>query len=366
MTDTPASAPMNEDGGVDSTSAQSLALIDVSPLLADFDPTGPAALAVASQIDSACRSLGFFRVTGHGIDHALFRRLDVTSREFFALPDADKSQYSMVNAGAAWRGWFPVRGEITSGQPDRKEGLYVGIDHAPGHPRVRNKTPLHGANLFPPGALGPVVDDWLAAVRPVADAVMRGMALGLGLEHDWFERHLTDDPTILFRIFHYPALPDNDTADESGVGEHTDYGLITLLAQDDRGGLEVRAPDGRWLPVPGEPTTFVCNLGDMLDRLTEGRYRSTPHRVRNTSGKSRLSFPYFFDPSWDAKVPALPLAGSAPADDASRRWDGTSVHAWEGTYGEYLTAKVARVFPTLFADLVAEPAVEERATSGEG
>ncbi len=363
MTDTPTSGPKSHADDGDIAAVQSLALIDMSPLLGDFDPTDPAVLAVANQIDSACRSLGFFRVTGHGIDHALFRQLDVTSREFFALSDAEKAKYAMVNAGAAWRGWFPVRGEITSGQPDRKEGVYVGIDHAPDHPRVRQKTPLHGANLFPPGSLGPSVGGWLAALRPVADAVMRGIALGLGLEHDWFERHLTDDPTILFRIFHYPAMPDNETAEEFGVGEHTDYGLISLLAQDDRGGLEVRTPDGRWLPVPAEPDTFVCNLGDMLDRLTEGRYRSTPHRARNTSGESRLSFPYFFDPSWDALVTALPLDGSTPADDASRRWDGTSVHAWEGAYGEYLTAKVARVFPALFADWLAEPSTA--VTSGE-
>ncbi len=184
---------------------------------------------------------------------------------------------------------------------------------------------------------------------------------GSGCHIDWFERHLTNDPTVLFRIFHYPPLPDNASSDEFGVGEHTDYGLITLLAQDDRGGLEVRTPAGRWLQVPAEPTTLVCNLGDMLDRLTEGRYRSTPHRVRNTSGASRLSFPYFFDPSWDAVVTALPLDGSAPSDDAHRRWDGTSVHAWDGNYGEYLTAKVARVFPDLFAKLAFEGPVSEAA-----
>jgi isopenicillin N synthase-like dioxygenase len=360
MTDTPTSVRSPDARRADFTAVESLALIDVSPLLNELDPTNPAAVAVASQIDTACRTLGFFRVIGHGIDHELFRKLHVASREFFALPDVEKADYAMSNAGPAWRGWFPVRDEVTSGQPDRKEGLYVGISHTADDPRVLNQTPLHGANLFPPGELGPTVDDWLAALRPVADAVMRGIALGLGLDHDWFERHLTDDPTVLFRIFHYPSLPDNDTADEFGVGEHTDYGLITLLAQDDRGGLEVRTPDGRWLAVPAEPTTFVCNLGDMLDRLTEGRYRSTPHRVRNTSGESRLSFPYFFDPSWDARVPALPLDGSVPADDASRRWDATSVHAWEGTYGEYLTAKVARVFPALFASL------SEPVTSGEG
>jgi isopenicillin N synthase-like dioxygenase len=320
-----------------------LALIDIAPLL-----DGSNVERVAHDIDGACRSLGFFRVTGHRVDPELFARMDALARSFFEQPDEFKQPYAMARAGSAWRGWFPVRGELTSGLPDRKEGLYVGLEHPADHPRVLAGTPLHGSNMFPPGDLGPAILDWLDALRPVADALMRGIAVGLGLTADWFEHNLTGDPTVLFRIFHYPPLPDNVTSDEWGVGEHTDYGLLTLLAQDSLGGLQVRTPEGTWLDVPAEPDVLVCNIGDMLDRLTEGRYRSTPHRVRNISGASRLSFPYFFDPSWDAEVPVLPLDDAPPADDADRRWDGASVHAWTGRYGDYLTAKVAKVFPDLF------------------
>jgi isopenicillin N synthase-like dioxygenase len=324
-----------------------LALIDIGPLL---EP-GANALSVAAQIDDACRELGFFRISGHGIDPSVLERMDTAARRFFDEPEATKQQIAMPLAGSAWRGWFPVRGEVTSGLPDRKEGLYVGIEHPPDHPRVLDGTPLHGANLFPPGDLGPAIIAWVDAVRPVAAALMRGIALGLGLEPDWFERELTADPTVLFRIFHYPAMPDNGTAVEWGVGEHTDYGLLTLLAQDASGGLQVRTPTGEWLDVPADPGVIVCNIGDMLDKLTEGRYRSTPHRVRNLSGASRLSFPLFFDPSWDATVTPLPLDDTPPADDADRRWDGASVRAWAGTYGQYLSDKVALVFPELFADV---------------
>ena len=328
-----------------STPIEQLALIDIAPLLTPGADTA----AVAARIDRACRELGFFRVIGHGVDAELLTRLDRAARAFFVRPDHEKQPFAMANAGAAWRGWFPFRGEVTSGRPDRKEGLYVGIDHPDDHPLVAAGTPLHGHNLLPDGELRRAVDDWLAAVRPVADAVMRGIAIGLGLPGDWFEHHITDDPTVLFRIFRYPTLADNAVTDEWGVGEHTDYGLLTLLAQDEAGGLEVRTPDGCWIEVPAEPDVLVCNLGDMLDRLTQGRYRSTPHRVRNVSGRERLSFPYFFDPSWDAEVTPLPLDGSPPAEDAARRWDGADLQAWSGTYGDYLTAKVARVFPDLFA-----------------
>ncbi len=267
----------------------------------------------------------------------------------------------MAAAGAAWRGWFPLGGELTSGVPDRKEGIYFGAEHPADHPRVLGSVALHGQNQFPTDDddLRVAVLDWLDALRPVADAVMRGIALGLKLPAEWFERHLTGDPTILFRIFHYPpSEPSGDAIDRWGVGEHTDYGLLTLLAQDQLGGLQVRALDGGWIDVEPVPGMIVCNLGDMLERLTGGRYRSTPHRVRNTSGRSRLSFPYFFDPSWEATVPTLPLDDS-PLPDTGR-WDAVDVTAWEGTYGDYLTAKVAKVFPELFAGVSSPPSGESR------
>ena len=93
------------------------------------------------------------------------------------------------------------------------------------------------------------------------------------------------------------------------------------------------------------PESFVCNIGDMLDRMTGGLYRSTPHRVRlNTSGRDRLSFPLFFDPDFDARIEPI---RSAATDDHATRWDGASVHAFEGTYGDYLLGKVGKVFPDL-------------------
>jgi isopenicillin N synthase-like dioxygenase len=281
----------------------------------------------------------------------LHDRLVAASHDFLSRPHSEKAEIAMEVGGAAWRGWFPVGGELTSGVPDRKEGIYFGSEHAPDDPRVVASTPLHGANLFPSDSddLRTAVLEWLDACRVVADTVMRAIALGLALRADWFERHLTQDPTILFRIFHYPP-DDSSTLDTTwGVGEHTDYGLLTLLAQDGHRGLEVRGLDGDWIEVDPTPEVIVCNLGDMLERLTAGRYRSTPHRVRNTSGARRLSFPYFFDPSWDATVPTLPLADSPPA--TRDRWDGADLLAWEGTYGEYLTAKVAKVFPRLFTTI---------------
>ena len=323
-------------------------VIDIGPLAGGAgDPA-----AVASEIDDACREFGFFTVVGHAIDPRLRDRLDAASRSFFALDDTEKEGIAMARAGRAWRGWFPVGGELTSGVPDLKEGIYFGEELAPVDPRVLAGRPLHGQNLFPPSPpdLRPAVLSWMAEMQRLGQTILTGMAMGLGLEPAWFTDHLTADPVVLFRIFHYPPAAAFGPDASWGVGEHTDYGLLTILSQDDRGGLQVRAPTG-WIDVAPLADSFVCNLGDMLERLTGGLYRSTPHRVRNNAATGRLSYPFFLDPSWDAVVEALPIVERPPGGDAADRWDHASVHGFAGTYGEYLLGKVARVFPDLATGL---------------
>jgi isopenicillin N synthase-like dioxygenase len=275
------------------------------------------------------------------------------AQEFFALPDREKALVAMSSGGRAWRGWFPVGGELTSGEPDLKEGLYFGQELAADDSRVVAGLPLHGPNLFPDRPLGlrEAVLEYLDAVTDVGRLVLRGIALGLGLDAGWFEDHLTADPLVLFRIFHYPPTPPG--AGRWGVGEHTDYGLVTVLGQDASGGLEVRSRNG-WVPVPPQPDAFVINIGDMLERMTGGAYRSTPHRVRNTSGVDRLSFPLFLDPAWDAEVLPVPSLGVSVDDDPSARWDGRSVLDWSGTYGTYVLDKVGKVFPELRTEILDE------------
>jgi isopenicillin N synthase-like dioxygenase len=325
-----------------------LPVIDVSPVVGGSNAA--AEQAVAQQIQAACRSYGFFYVTGHGVPAALLADLDRASREFFALPEPEKLEISMARGGRAWRGYFPVGDELTSGRPDLKEGIYFGAELPVDDPRVRSGIPLHGPNLFPRRvpALRPIVLSYLDAMTGVAQAVLRAVALSLDLEREYFASGYTANPTVLFRIFHYPPQEPDDSG--WGVGEHTDYGLLTLLAQDDNAGLQVRTPTG-WIDAPPVPGTFVANIGDMLDRLTGGWYRSNPHRVRNLSGHARLSFPFFFDPDFAAQVPALP--GRARVDaDGQPRWDGADLRAFNGTYGEYLLGKVSKVFPHLHADVI--------------
>lgn len=322
-----------------------LPLVDIAALTGD-DPSARA--SVASALDQACRRFGFVRVVGHGVDPALRERLTTHAGEFFALPEDVKAEIAMARAGRAWRGWFPLGAELTSGRPDGKEGIYFGTELPADHPAVLAGRPLHGPNLFPrePAGLRDDVLVWMDAMAAVGQRLLAALAHALGLDDDWFARHVTADPTLLFRIFHYPPTAANDEGDSWGVREHTDYGLLTILAQDGTGGLQVRGPDG-WVDVPADPDVLVVNLGDMLERMTRGIYRSTPHRVRNTSGVGRLSFPFFLDPSWDAEPVPIETLVDGDASAGPPRWDGADVHAWRGRYGDYLTAKVARVFPGL-------------------
>lgn len=332
------------------TVIQELPIIDVAPL---FTASGRS--EVAEHISRACREQGFFYVVGHGIDPALVQRLEALSHEFFERDEATKLRWRMELGGRAWRGYFPLGGELTSNRPDWKEGLYLGTELDASAPEVVAKTPVHGANLFPD-----VVDfretilAYMQAVTHLGHRLMEGVALSLGLDEQYFFDRYTADPLILFRLFNYPSQPVPEGLDvQWGVGEHTDYGLLTILHQDSIGGLQVRTPQG-WIDATPIPGAFLCNIGDMLDRMTGGLYRSTPHRVaRNTSGSDRLSFPLFFDPNFRARVQPI---GGLPVveqqDDSAQRWDKTNVHAFHGEYGDYLLNKVSKVFPQLRADVL--------------
>jgi isopenicillin N synthase-like dioxygenase len=307
---------------------------------------------VAAQLDRALAEFGFFYVSGHGVDERGVARLFDLGREFFAQDQTIKAAIRMALAGAAWRGWFPVGGELTSGQADIKEGIYFGLEHAPDDPRVQARVPMHGQNLYPslPG-FDTAVQAYLREFTALGHRLMALIAAGLGENEDDLRARLTADPTILFRIFHYPALA--AAAGEGApwsVGAHTDYGLLTILAQDDVGGLQVEHR-GQWIDVPFVPGTFVCNAGDMLESLSGGRYVSALHRVANVSDRSRYSMPFFFDPSFDAVLTPFTARAAGNQVRNRARWDGRRLEELRGTYGDYLLSKVGKVFPGLATKL---------------
>lgn len=247
----------------------------------------------------------------------------------------------MSLSGKAWRGYFPVGEELTSGHPDAKEGIYFGEEAT-----SASKILMHGHNLYPEGLpqMKATIENYMVAMRKLGDLLMEIFALSLDLEQHYIQNHLANPAFTLFRIFHYPALANHEGW---GVGEHTDYGLLTILLQDEVDGLQIKS-NGQWVDAPVIPGTFVCNIGDMMERLTGGLYVSTPHRVKNTSGVSRYSFPFFYDPNWNAHLEPLYKSDKATAS----RWDGQYLFGSFSTYGDYLQEKVRKVFPDLSNDKI--------------
>jgi len=339
-------------------SIETLPIIDIKDFI-KLDAVEADKEIVAQSINFACKEHGFFYIKGHGIEQELIDRLDHISRVFFKLPDEIKMELKMENGGLAWRGFFKLGGELTSNMPDWKEGLYLGTELDDSHPSVQKGLPMHGKNMFfskereiELGIEGfrSTILDYIDAVTKLGHQVMEAIAISLKLDAKYFSSQYTEDPLILFRIFNYPSQPIPEGLNvQWGVGEHTDYGLLTILSQDDIGGLQVRSQKGGWIQAPPIPGTFVCNLGDMLDRMTGGLYRSTPHRVKlNTSGKDRISFPLFFDPNFTSFVkPIQGLPVIENQDDSNTRWDKSNVHMFTGSYGDYLLNKVGKVFPQL-------------------
>lgn len=286
------------------------------------------AKAISNQIGSACRVEGFFYVTNHGIPSDLIHNLDSLARDFFALNLEDKRTIAMKHGGMAWRGYFGVGDEVTSGIPDQKEGIYFGTECPLNY---SDPKPLHGHNLWPPGPMGTEMESlvmrYLTEQRNLGQALMRAIACYLGVDDERFISQFSDNPTELFRIFNYPPHNSSAFGDKSlGVGEHTDYGYLTILNQDDSGGLQVKVTQSVtdesnktnnskvWVDAPPIPNTFVINLGDALEHATAGLLRATPHRVQQRRGavQNRISMPYFFDPCFDC--PMIRAAGALSLD----------------------------------------------------
>lgn len=295
-------------------------------------------LAVAAAVGRACETSGFFVAVNHGIDQAdLDAQFDWAAR-FFDLPEAAKQAVSLFESPAR-RGWEGIGAQTLDADaaPDQKESFYCGPEHPADHPFVVAGYDSYGANQWPEGLPGFAAQmmRYIGLQTRLSHDVLRMMALALDLEEDWFEPYFRD-PMITLRLLRYPPHPDGAAPNIFGAGAHTDWGGITLLAQDDVGGLEVRNPAGDWIACPPVAGGFVVNLGDMIPRWTNNRYRSTPHRVTNRNAARRLrhSIPFFFSPTYDARIECVPTcigAGETPA--------------WEPcTAGEHMTEMYRKTY----------------------
>jgi isopenicillin N synthase-like dioxygenase len=307
-------------------------VIDVSPL-SGGDPQ--AARACARAIHAAALDVGFFYVTGHAVARDLVRATFMAQKYFFLLPDAVKRAIAINDAH---RGYVPFAQTTlsptttlsTSRRADLKESFNFAYPFPADDPEVLAGRPLIGVNQWPAGeaAWKAVVADYYDAVFALGLSILDGFELALDLPAGFFRARYRR-PLVRCRLLHYPPQAPDAGDDQFGCAPHTDYGCITILWQDDVGGLEVMNRAGQWVAAPYIEGAFVVNIGDMLARWSNDRYLSTPHRVTNRSGRERYSIPVFFDPDFDTVVECLPncaIPGEPPRH-------GRIVA------GEYLTAK---------------------------
>ena len=278
-------------------------VIDAGPLAGDDDA---AIRGTASAMRAASETAGFFCIANHGVPEGTQRAALRASREFFARPLAEKRR---VAVDALHRGYIEM-GEATlkdGVESDRKESFVWGLELGPDDPDVAAGKPLMGPNRWPGDMpeMRAALYGWYEAVGECARNVLKGLAVGLGLPADYFAPRFAK-PLARGSLVRYPLHPADAGPRTFGTAAHTDYGGITLVWQDDSGGLEVENRAGDWVPVDPVPGTLVVNIGDLMARWTNGVFASNPHRVINRSGRERYSMAVFFDPDYDTLVETLP------------------------------------------------------------
>ena len=273
-------------------------------------------LIEASQhIRAACLNMGFFYVTGHGVPEEFVAAQFAAARAFFALPLADKLAIHMRQSPST-AGYEPMGGQSLDSQdpdsekapPDLKETFYSCLELPAEHPLSLRKLRGYGHNQWPAGLPGfrEQMIDYYARMSALGDRILSIIAVSLELQPDWFKPFYAPGSATQ-RLIHYPPQSAHAAFNQMGAGAHTDWGGITILAQDNTGGLEVRTVDGTWIEATPIKGSFVVNLGDLMARWTNGVYRSNLHRVMTRQGgQDRYSVPFFYSPSPDSMIEPMP------------------------------------------------------------
>ena len=257
---------------------------------------------------SAYNKYGFGYIINHGIEKTLIEQLFQVSKQFHSQPLAEKMRVALDHNH---RGYIAINTstDVNSNlvdvkKPNQSESFMMMREDKSELPDVY----LSGPNQWPKlENFKEVLEKYTFNMTKLGRNLMRLALLSSGVR-DLSVMQSLDTPTIWLRLLHYPPISKNSPSDLYGSAPHTDFGCLTILAQDEIGGLQVQTREGEWIDVPKLEGSFVVNVGDMLSRYTNGLLRSTPHRVINKSGKERFSCPFFFDPHTNAVV--QPLKGT--------------------------------------------------------
>jgi isopenicillin N synthase-like dioxygenase len=292
-----------------------LPVLDIAGFI--HDPTSAAGTRFVDDLREICHEVGFLYVAGHGVPDDLNAAIERQARQFFALPLAQRLSIENVNS-PQFRGYTRLGGEYTAGRADRREQIDIGPEDpvqviAAGDPAWLR---LRGPNLWPATLpeFRSTVQQWLVELQRLGNALLRALALALGQASDRFDAIVHPCPDFRLKIIRYPVA--ETESERQGLGPHRDAGFLSIILQDDVGGLQVQRGMS-FVDVPKVPGAFVVNLGEMLQLVTHGYFAATIHRVVSPPiGADRISVSYFHNPALHATL--LPvdlppvLAAAAP------------------------------------------------------
>lgn len=292
---------------------------------------------VAAQIFQAYTTVGFAYITNHQIPQLLIDNIFAASADFHALSREEKLS---IEVNTYHRGFIPINTSTArtssiakATKPNQSESFMMMHELPEDDPDIAAGAPLAGPNQWPRSLpeFRPAVRAYNEALVGLSRKLLSCVCASLGAAPNALDEYFRR-PTTFLRLLYYPSQPPQGPADLFGSAPHTDYGFITILLQDNVGGLQVQNISGGWIDAPFRPGAFVMNVGDILHRWSNGLFISTPHRVINKSGRARFSNPFFFDPDMHAEISPLPSCVSA---ENPSRYEPL-------IYGNYLMGQLAQ------------------------
>ncbi len=271
--------------------------------------------SIADALHAASQTLGFIYIKGHGIPGDVIENARSSAYAFFRQ-SSDLKAKQLISSNH--RGWLsPGSAKMhDDAKVDLKESFIWGYQDSQGH--TPQDHPLRGDNQWPSHLpdFEKHAMQYFTEAQQLAQVLMKGFARGLNLPENFFLSS-TDKPLSRASYVYYPAQDEALGEDQFGVAPHTDFGVLTVLCQDNVGGLQVQDTAGQWIKAPPIDGTLVVNVADLLSRWTAGAYKSTPHRVVNDSGRERLSLVLAYDPNPDTVIDAkqIPTLKNAKSED---------------------------------------------------
>ncbi|SVC13757.1 uncharacterized protein METZ01_LOCUS266611, partial [marine metagenome] len=277
-------------------------IIDIAPLVIPND-NSKLIRQTGNEIRDACKNVGFFYIKNHQIPQSHLDSIIPSIQNFFNLSLEEKMKIH-ISKSDIFRGYTPLGKELTNNKYDWHECVDFGLDLKPNNPEVISGKQLAGPNQWPENQRNfkKVLEKHWDFMIILGRRITQGLAISLGLSKNYFAPFISKSHSYM-RISNYPPYKNSQKENiGDGIGSHIDYGFLTILLQDNIGGLEIKNSNNEWFSAPIIPGTFLINIGHMIQRWTNDYYRATIHRVIPPKNETRCSLPFFFEPNFDTVV----------------------------------------------------------------